>query len=136
VGTVSIEVKATDNEGATRSDFANVILDAPDNYAPRVSITSPTDGSILQVSTFVTLGSSATDPDGDAICRVRWYYSPPSNPSSYIYIGEDLDNPYESGWNTTGLTAGEYIIRSIVYNQNCAIEGTISEDAITVTIQE
>ncbi|QSE97631.1 Ig-like domain-containing protein [Fulvivirga lutea] len=72
VGTVIIEVKGTDTDGATRSAFLNLTLVDPDNFIPRGTLNSPSNGANFDFASYsITFSVTVTDAEGDAIESVR-----------------------------------------------------------------
>ncbi|MEQ8927768.1 MAG: Ig-like domain-containing protein [Fulvivirga sp.] len=69
VGIITIEVAATDTDGATRSAFLNVTLVDPDNFIPRATLNTPSNGANFSETDgdTVTFNITATDQDGDAV---------------------------------------------------------------------
>ena len=126
VGAVTVEVTAFDTEGAERSDFVNVTLEAPENYSPRVSISNPNDGATITIGTLINIGANTSDDEGDAIGAVYFYFDG-------SYIGQDTEAPYTfENFDTSGYTAGEYTISARVYN-DAFTQTTIETITITLT---
>lgn len=126
VGAVTVEVTAYDKAGAQRSDFVNVTLTAPENYAPRVNITSPSNGGNITIGNLIDISATTSDDEGDAISSVEFYLND-------LYIGEDIEAPFTiEDFNTGGRQAGEYEIKAIVYDINYNSSFT----TITVTLSE
>ncbi|PTB95441.1 hypothetical protein C9994_11265 [Marivirga lumbricoides] len=125
VGAVTIEVTAYDKAGAKRSDFVNVTLIAPENYAPRVNITSPSNGGNITIGNLITISTTTSDDEGDAISSVEFFFD-------NLSIGEDFEAPFTlEDFNTAGYAAGEYKIIAKVYGT-----GGSSYNEITVTLSE
>ena len=125
VGLVTVEVAAYDVEGAKRSDFANVTLEAPENYAPRVTITSPSNGSTFTIGSTININASTSDDEGDAIGAVYFYFDGG-------FIGSDNTAPYAiENFDTSGYTAGEYEVFVRVYNETFSQS---SYETITITL--
>ena len=87
---------------------------------PSVSITSPSNGTIVEGN--VQISTSASDSNG--IDRVEFYIN-----GSKKYT--DSSAPYVYSWNTSVSTSGSCIIRVAAYN----ISGGVSTDTITVSIK-
>jgi hypothetical protein len=131
VGTFVISVTGFDNSGAQRSDFVNVELVDPPNYFPRVSITSPNNGSLFTAGSTITLRATASDIEFDDICAVGFYLN-----GFTTFLNQDSEAPYEFDWDTNGFAAGEYTIEAVAFDQNCAYNGPASLSVITITITE
>lgn len=129
VGSVVVEVTAYDKAGQSRADVKNVILVAPTNYIPRVTITSPANGATVTAGTLISLAATASDIEGDAINRVEFWYRK-STALSDTFIGQDTTSPYAFDFVTTGLTPGEYFIFAEVFDNN----GRSTYSNITITI--
>jgi plastocyanin len=96
-GTHSITAKATDNGGLTATSGARTItVNAPQNQAPVVSITSPTSGATFLTSDIITINANATD-DG-SIAMVEFF-------SDGNLIGTDTTFRYSI---TANLPAGTH----------------------------
>jgi len=137
IGSLVIEVRATDSNGAERSDFVNVTLVDPDNYFPRVtSLSSSLGNSFSETTTSVTLDASASDPDGDAIGNVTFSYS--INDGGFTQITIDTESPFSVDWDPSALIAADdvVVIRAQVYNDDLTTDATISTEEITITITE
>ncbi|MFN3405607.1 MAG: M12 family metallopeptidase [Cytophagaceae bacterium] len=70
------------------------------NYAPNVSITSPTSGTSFTAPASITITASATDQDG-TITKVEFF-------NGSTKLGERTVAPYTYSW--TGVAAGSYTI--------------------------
>ena len=77
--------------------FGNVTLRAATlanagavNLPPSVSITSPSNGFVLNAASPLTITATASDPDG-GVGKVEFY-------SGSTKLGEDVDSPYQFNW--------------------------------------
>lgn len=122
VGNVTIMVTAKDDAGVSRSDVANVVLTAPANYDPRVTIVSPSNGSSFSVGATINFDLTVFDDEGDPIQFVDVYLNGG-------YIGTTTA-PYDFSYDTTGDAPGEYTMRVIVYDDNF----NNTDDEITYTL--
>jgi PKD repeat protein len=96
-GSYSLTAKATDNLGAIQTSSAvNVLV----NTAPSVSLTSPTNGQVVQAPATVTLAANASDSDG-TISKVDFY-------QGTTLIGTDTAPPFTFNW--TNVPFGSYSI--------------------------
>ncbi|MDP3986115.1 MAG: Ig-like domain-containing protein [Candidatus Veblenbacteria bacterium] len=73
----------------------------PANQPPIVSLTSPTNNFSSPAGTNLTIGASASDPDG-TVAKVEFFVGP-------VKIGEDTSSPYSATWVGPSVGAG-YII--------------------------
>ncbi|MFG6686780.1 Ig-like domain-containing protein [Mariniflexile sp. HNIBRBA6329] len=88
----------------------------------RVSLTSPSNGSIYNVGETVQISADAVDENG-SISKVEFRV----NGSLY---GEDTTAPYSIDW--TPSTAGDYTVQAVAYN---ASNATVSSPEITVNFR-
>ncbi len=91
------------------------------NQAPRVSITSPSNGAIFAEGTRVSIAASASDSDGN-ITKVEFY-------RGSTKLGEDLNSPYTYDWNT--VISGTHNLTAIA-TDNLGKSTTSSSVRITV----
>lgn len=131
VGSVTLKATAFDKAGQARTDVVNVTLVAPDNYAPRVTFTSPSVGATFPVGTAtISLSATASDPENDPINRVEFWYRK-SDEVGDSFIGSDTVSPYSFSFNSASLTAGTYYIFAEVFDD----DGNSSYTATSITIQ-
>jgi hypothetical protein len=131
VGAVTVEATALDKSGQSRSDVLNVTLVAPSNYAPRATITGPTNNQTFTAGVAtIELSATATDTENDPINRVEFWYRK-STSLSDTFIGQDTTSPYAFTFNSASLTAGTYYIFAKAVDNN----GNSSYDSVTITIQ-
>ncbi len=126
-----ITVSASTNEGTLNADshtftangsFDFVATDAVGNVAtstvtitnidksiPTVSITSPTNGSVL--NGIVAITADASD-FGSGVARVEFYHSS-ITPTS---IGVDTTAPYSISWDTSSVNSGSHTIYAKAYD--------------------
>lgn len=98
-GTYALTAKATDDKGATTtSATVNIIVNAPSNTAPVVSITSPANNATFTAPASITISASASDADG-TIGKVEFF-------NGNTKLGEDLTSPYSYSWGS--VAAGTY----------------------------
>lgn len=123
VGNHTVTAKATDNQGASVTSYPVKIMVFPvgTNQSPTCSITSPSDGSIQQPPTTISVQVNAADSDG-TIAKVEFF-------NGASKLGEDTTAPYEYVWN--GVTAGKYILTAKATDDKGA--WTLSK-VITVTV--
>jgi len=124
-GTYTIEVKATDNCGATASETITITVNegqTDDPVAPTVSITSPNDGDTFTEGTDIEIMAEAADSDG-MVTKVEFY-------EGTTKIGEDTDAPY--AYTIMNATPGNYELtaKAIDDEGNTKMSGAV---AIEVT---
>ena len=82
---------------------------ADTNLPPNVSLTAPSNGSVLNVSSNITVTASASDSDG-SVSKVEFF-------QGSTKIGEDTSSPYTITWNN--VPAGIYSLYAVATdNQN------------------
>lgn len=87
VGTYQVFARATDNDGLTTdSTPVTVIVEALNNQAPNITITTPSSPATYQVGDLITITAQATDADG-SIDRVDFYVGD-------LLIGQAFEAPY------------------------------------------
>jgi plastocyanin/uncharacterized protein YaiE (UPF0345 family) len=119
-GSHSITAKATDNAGlATTSGARTITVNAPQNQAPVVSITSPTSGTTFLTTDTITINANATD-DG-SIAMVEFF-------SDGNLIGTDTTFRYSI---TANLPAGTHSLTARA-TDNTGL--TTTSGAITITV--
>ncbi|MDJ1468827.1 Ig-like domain-containing protein, partial [Xanthocytophaga flava] len=100
-GTYAITAKATDNKGSvTTSSAVSLVINAPANKAPIVSLTSPSANAGYQTGVSFTVAANASDADG-SIAKVEFY-------AGAVKIGEKTASPYSITWSTA--TVGTYAL--------------------------
>ncbi|MCF7561531.1 BNR-4 repeat-containing protein [Sabulilitoribacter multivorans] len=88
----------------------------------RVSLTSPTNGSIFDIGETVQISADAVDENG-SISKVEFLVNG-------TYFGEDSTAPYSIDWTPT--TEGDYTLQAVAYN---ASSETVSSTQITVNFR-
>ena len=92
-------------------------LDAVDrNVNPTITITSPTStysGGVVQASSSTQLQASASDPAGQSIARVEFYFVERNKPNTLI--GTDYTAPYSTTWYSSNRGTGEYSLLAKAY---------------------
>ncbi|PVY38664.1 Ig-like domain-containing protein, partial [Pontibacter virosus] len=122
-GTYQITARALDNAGAsTTSAAVSVTVNAPANQLPAVALASPTDGDSFTAPASITLGATASDPDG-TITKVEFF-------QNETKLGEDLTSPYTYNWSN--VEAGTYQL-SARATDNAGAISTSTVVSITVT---
>ncbi len=130
-GTYTLIARATDNDGIVTEETISFTIEEL-VLPPAVSFTQPVDGDIINTTNGtadIPVVVDATDADG-SVNIVTLYLGD-------TFIGDDFDAPYE--WNDPifhyqlfGLAAGTYELRAVATDN----EGNITEETITVTIQD
>ncbi|MFT6717075.1 MAG: hypothetical protein ACJA0Q_001726, partial [Saprospiraceae bacterium] len=123
VGTYSLTVIATDNNGATTTSTAVSVTvnSVTGNQAPTVNITSPTDGSQFDEGTGIIVAADANDTDG-SVTRVEFYLDG-------VYQGEDISSPYNFPFGS--LTVGTYSFAAVAFDNEGA---SATSGSVGVTI--
>lgn len=123
-GNYTIQFSATDNGGATSSDFMQVLVNPaipPANLPP--SVNAGTDVTITLPITITSFTASASDPDGTISTYAWTFLSGPTTPS--------ITSASTATTGITGLTlAGDYFFL-ITVTDNL---GATATDAIKVTV--
>jgi GH35 family endo-1,4-beta-xylanase/archaellum component FlaG (FlaF/FlaG flagellin family) len=121
-GTYTITAKATDNSGAvTTSTAITVVVNAPVNIAPTVSITSPANNATFTSPASITINANAADADG-TVSNVQFF-------NGTTLLGSDASSPYSFVW--TNVAAGTYTITAKATDNSGAIT---TSTAITVVV--
>jgi hypothetical protein len=119
-GTYVFRLTVTDNDAATDTDDITVTVDPADNVAPTAAAGS--DQTITLPTSSVTLnGSSSSDPDG-TIATYLW--------EKLSGTGGTIVNANSATTNVTGLSAGTYVFRLTVTDNDDATD----TDEITITV--
>jgi hypothetical protein len=110
------------NSGAMESTPSNEVTFAlAINQSPSVVITSPVDGSSMNVPASVTISASATDSDG-TVSRVEFY-------SGSTKLGESTASPYTYSINLAN--AGKYTFTARAFDNEGA---SAASAAVTITL--
>jgi len=122
-GSYVITAKATDNAGAaTTSSAVTVTVNVPNNQAPTVNLTSPSNNSSSIAPASITIAANAADADG-TISKVEFY-------NGGTLLNTDNSSPYSFVW--TNVSAGSYVITAKA-TDNAGAATTSSAVTITVT---
>ena len=121
-GSYSLHAVAVDDGGATTTSASRtVIVEAPANQPPAVSLTSPAQGATFTSPATVALSATASDTDG-TIARVEFY-------RNGSLIGSDTSSPYGITWS--GAPAGTYSLTAVAID-NAGGRTVSAERQITV----
>jgi hypothetical protein len=121
IGGYSLTAKATDNAGATTSSpGVSIVVAAPPNMPPIVSLTSPSMNATFATGNSVTLAAMASDSDG-SISKVEFY-------NGTTLLGQDLTSPYGLTW--TAITGSHAITAKVTDN----LGATVTSPSVTVTV--
>lgn len=122
VGSKSITAVATDNEGAsTTSAAVSVSVSAPAaNIKPTVSISTPSNGTSVNIPATVNIVATAADADG-SVANVEFFVNGTS-------IGSDASAPYSIDWTAIEGTAD---ITAVATDNKGA---TTTSGKITITV--
>lgn len=123
-GTYALQVKATDNLGASSSSsVVNIVVNTPTNNLPTVSITSPANNSSFTAPASITISANAFD-DG-SIKRVEFY-------DGGTLLGSDLTSPYSFTWNS--VPVGNHSLTAVaVDNLDASATSTVVSVQVTNT---
>ncbi|MDJ1502603.1 Ig-like domain-containing protein, partial [Xanthocytophaga agilis] len=122
-GSYALTAKAIDNQsGVSTSSVVNVIVTAPANQLPSVTLTSPVANSSYPTGSSINLTATATDSDG-SIAKVEFYVGS-------MKVGEKTSSPYSFSWNAA--TAGIYTITTKAIDNAGGI-ATSSPVSVTIT---
>lgn len=126
-GRYTLTAKATDNENAVSSStIVTVIVNGTgENLPPIVSITSPTNNTVLNQGETIEVLADATDSDG-SVTKVEFF-------NGNIKLGEDTTTPYSFTWNN--LAIGNYVLSAKATDDGnkSTISSTISISVIKNT---
>ncbi|MFI5088074.1 MAG: Ig-like domain-containing protein, partial [Terriglobales bacterium] len=119
-GNHSITAAAWDLAGNTVT--SSPVTVAVDNGAPTVSLTSPSNGSVVTGVVPVSASASAL------VSRVGFYLD------GATLIGTATSSPYSANWNTSGLIQGSsHTVSAVAYGINGK---TAPSSAVTVAIKD
>ncbi|MGV3581970.1 MAG: Ig-like domain-containing protein [Methylophilus sp.] len=122
VGTHTITAKATDNAGAvTASAAITVVVNAPVNVAPTVSITAPANNATYIQGTGITLTANAADTDG-TVAKVEFY-------DGATLLGTSTAAPYTYIWANAAV--GTHTITAKATDNSGAVT---TSAAVNVTV--
>jgi len=119
-GTYALTAVAHDGDGgSTTSGTVNVSVLTATNKAPTVSLS--TGGTSFAAPANITLGASASDPDGN-LARVEFF-------NGSTRLTSDTSSPYSFSWSS--VPAGTYSLRAVAYDSAGA---SASSATVTVTV--
>jgi hypothetical protein len=126
-GTYNLTAKATNNlNSVTSSGIVSVIVTAPVNLSPSVSISSPANNASFTAPASISLAATATDADG-LVSKVDFYST---SGAVTTLLGTDASSPYQFSW--TGVTAGTYSLTAKA-TDNLGAVTTSAAVSVTVT---
>ena len=123
-GNYTIRLTVYDYTGGSSVD--SVTIEYHDSIAPTSNIVSPATGARLNG----TIQLLATTPDSD-VTGIEFQYEEAGS-GIWQTLGTGATPPFTKSWNTTGLTSGDYNIRSIATDFGGNVETTPT--FITVSI--
>ena len=123
-GVYNLTAKAYDDLNAVKTSSV-VKLTINNNSVPTVSLTAPSDGTILIAPASVTLKATANDSDG-SISKVEFY-------NGSTLLGEDASSPYSFDW--IGIAAGIYTLTAKAIDDLNAVK-TSDQVVITVNVNK
>ncbi|HEU5478812.1 MAG TPA: Ig-like domain-containing protein, partial [Candidatus Tumulicola sp.] len=109
-GGYTVYARVVDDRNAVTTS-APVHFTVAANLPPTVSLTAPADGATFGAPATISLGASASDPDG-AIARVEFY-------SGTTLLGTDTSEPFTYDWS--GVGAGTYSLSARAYDNSGAM---------------
>ena len=115
--THTLSATAFDSGSNTTTDTITVIVD---NQAPTVSITSPTNNSVVSG----TISVNATASDNRAVTKVEF------SVDSGAPIATDTTAPYSFNWNTSSVSSGAHILEAKAFDA----VGNNTTSSINVTV--
>jgi len=121
-GQHTVEIVATDNDGATVND--QVTFTVFNVQPPVVDFDEPNNFSNVDMGSPVNLRAIATDLDGNVV-NVSFYHGNPQT-----MIADDTASPYESVWMPT--TSGQTNLYAIATDD----DGLSSTSSITINVNE
>ncbi len=107
---------------AANSFFSTHVLGSSSNARPTVSITAPTNGTVVAAPATITIGATAADTDG-TVTQVAFY-------DDATLLGTDTTAPYSYIW--TGAAAGSHNLTAQA-TDNGGLVGTSLAVSLTVT---
>jgi len=112
LGSHTVRAKATDNLGASTTT-ANTAFTVGNNLPPTVSITSPTNGTLITFPANVTINANANDLDG-TVSSVEFFVN-------NVSIGTDATSPFSIVWT------------AVIGNANLTAKATDNKSATTTS---
>lgn len=122
-GTYTLFARAVDNFGATADSAHTVslVITNPDNAAPTIAYTIPTNGADYAVGSAIALAASGTDSDG-IIAKVEFF-------QGTTKLGEDTTAPFTFSWS--GATAGTYSLTAVAADNDGAV---VTSAPVSITV--
>ena len=127
-GTHTLTAVARDNAGATTtSGSRQITISEPQNNAPTVALTSPSNGASFNAPASITLSATATDTDG-TVAQVDFY-------ASGSMVGSDTTSPYSVSW--PNVTAGNYAVTAVARdNKGATKSSAAAQIAVTTPVNQ
>jgi len=91
------------------------------NTLPKVNITSPSNGTVIEVGNTIGITASASDSDGN-ITKVEFF-------NGSIKLGEDTSSPYSFDWSN--IVEGSYNLTAIATDND---GGSTTSSTVNVTV--
>ncbi|MEM9884318.1 MAG: Ig-like domain-containing protein [Bacteroidota bacterium] len=120
VGTHSIQVIATDDDGATAQQTVSITVSAGANVVPSVSFVSPINGQSFVENTNLNVDVNASDVDG-TVTQVELFYDG-------ISQGSDNTSPYQ--WVIPNLSLGSHTLQAIATDD----DGATTEQTVNISV--
>jgi len=106
--------------------FATGTVNVSDNVPPSVSITYPTNNTVLAAPATFTFTANASDTDVDGMSDVEFYVGTSAGTN---LVDDVFASPYQTG--VTNLPAGSYTLMVIAYDNVYAT----ATNSVTLTVQ-
>jgi hypothetical protein len=112
-GHYTFTAEATNSKGrAVTSSPVDIVVNAPGNASPTVSLTAPANNATFTAPATVNLAATANDSDG-TVSKVEFF-------NGNNKLGEDASSPYTWAWN--GVVAGSYVITAKATDNDGAVK--------------
>ncbi len=115
-GAHTIIAKATDDDGAQAADTVSINVTVPNNVAPTVTVTAPSDGATFNSGDAVAITATAADSDG-TVTSVEFLVDG-------VSVGIDNTAPYEAAY--TAVAGTHAIVAKATDNDGAQTADTIS----------
>ncbi|XXF77002.1 Ig-like domain-containing protein [Myxococcaceae bacterium GXIMD 01537] len=102
-----LTARAYDGAGNVTTSAPVSVLLTNDVTGPTVTVTSPTDGSVLSPGPLLLSADAVDDKTG--VSRVEFW-------ESSTYLSSDTTVPYQASWDTTSLPGGPYTLSAVSYD--------------------
>lgn len=121
-GSFSVEVRATDDEGAESTETVSYTVNVAVGNAPTVGLINPVDGRSYWTSQTITLAAVANDIDGN-VTGVEFF-------ANDVFLGVDTTAPFVA--QLTPPNAGQYVLEAVATDN----DGLEASSLITITVSD